>query len=174
MSPQGSRLLYVGADVRADGLADIRRKDDRVPMAAQKRVPPSATVLLPYTTTSVRSARRRVAADLLRRGVPQRVIDDSVLVVSEIVSNSLKHARPLGSGKVRVSWDVRDGLVEIEVADGGGPTRPYLQPPSLTALGGRGLSIVDRISGDWGVRQEDDGTTVWAVLPLAGRNGRSR
>jgi anti-sigma regulatory factor (Ser/Thr protein kinase) len=123
-------------------------------------------VLLPHASASVRSARRRLAADLSRRGVPRRAIEDAVLVVSEIVSNALKHARPLNSGKVQVAWDVTPGTVEIAVTDGGGPTRPYVQMPSLSSLGGRGLGIVAAIAGDWGVEQTSDGTTVWAVLPV--------
>jgi serine/threonine-protein kinase RsbW len=142
-------------------------------MAAFSQVPSMATVLLPHASASVRSARRRLADDLTRRGVPKPVVEDSVLVVSEIVSNSLKHARPLGSGKVRVSWDVRAGQVEIEVADGGGSTRPYVQTPSLTSLGGRGLGIVAKVTDDWGVHTDDSGTVVWAVLPVAGRDARS-
>jgi anti-sigma regulatory factor (Ser/Thr protein kinase) len=136
-------------------------------MAASRQLPSSATVLLPHASASVRSARRRLAADLARRGVPPQVVEDAVLVVSEIVSNALKHARPLTSGKVQVAWDVPAGAVEIAVTDGGGPTRPYVQMPSLSSLGGRGLGIVATIAADWGVEQTPDGTTVWAVLPFS-------
>jgi anti-sigma regulatory factor (Ser/Thr protein kinase) len=127
----------------------------------------AVSMALPHAATSVRSARRQIAADLLRRGVPRSIIEDAVLVVSEIVSNALKHARPRGSGRVEVTWDVRDGAVEIQVADGGGPTQPQVSAPSLSALGGRGLSIVAALAGAWGVRQDQAGTVVWARLPLA-------
>jgi len=128
-----------------------------------------ATVQLPHSSTSVRSARRRIADDLGRRGVPQSIVEDCLLVVSEILSNALKHAHPLGSGKLEVSWDVREGAVEIQVADGGGPTRPYLPAPSLSSLGGRGLSIVATIAAAWGVRADESGTVVWARLPFGRR-----
>jgi len=138
-------------------------------MAPSKQLPPIATVLVPHATASVRVARRRLATDLGRRGVPQQVIEDGVLVLSEIVSNALKHALPLTSGKLQVSWDVHDGSVEIAVTDGGGPTRPSVQTPSLSSLGGRGLGIVATITADWGVDRTRDGTTVWAVLPYERR-----
>jgi anti-sigma regulatory factor (Ser/Thr protein kinase) len=139
-----------------------------VGMAAAGQVATMASVLLPHTLTSVRSARRRIADDLSRRGVPQPIVEDCMLVVSEFLSNALRHARPLGSGKVLLAWGVRDRVVDIQVADGGGPTRPYLQAPSLSSLGGRGLSIVNTITEAWGVRQEAEGTTVWATLPVDG------
>jgi anti-sigma regulatory factor (Ser/Thr protein kinase) len=138
-------------------------------MAAATRVPlPSVSIFLPHSTSSVRSARRRLSADLLRRGIPDEVIADAALVVSEMISNALKHARPLESGQIRISWDASSTCVELQVSDGGGPTRPYLQPPSLTSVGGRGLAIVATLCTEWGVRQEADATTVWATL-AAGR-----
>lgn len=36
--------------------------------------------------------------------------------------------------------------------------------PSLSAIGGRGLSIVEQLCSSWGVRAEERGSTVWAVL----------
>jgi anti-sigma regulatory factor (Ser/Thr protein kinase) len=142
-------------------------------MAAAKGAPTAATVHLPYASSSVRSARRRLAADLVERGVTHTLIDDAVLVLSEILSNALKHARPLTAGKIRVRWDVQDGSVQMEVTDGGGPTVPHPATPSLSSLGGRGLGIVASLVADWGVRQAPGETTVWAVLSLAGRGSRS-
>jgi len=101
--------------------------------------------------------------------VPQAIVEDCVLVASEFLSNALRHARPLGSGKVLLAWDVRDSAVDIQVADGGGPTRPYLQAPSLSSLGGRGVAIIATIAKEWGVRQEVYGTVVWATLSFDGR-----
>jgi hypothetical protein len=51
------------------------------------------------------------------------------------------------------------------VSDGGSVTRPHAARPSLSAIGGRGLSIVEQLCSAWGVRADERGTTVWAVLP---------
>lgn len=135
-------------------------------IATARRGATTATLLFPHTSSSVSSARRRMANDLEKRGVPKNVIDDAVLVLSEMVSNALRHARPLGTGKIKVSWDVRASAVEIEVTDGGSPTHPQPAQPSLSSLGGRGLGIVTTLTSEWGVRTTGGHqTTVWAVVP---------
>jgi anti-sigma regulatory factor (Ser/Thr protein kinase) len=139
-----------------------------VPMVA-RGLPATASVMMPHASASVRAARRRLASDLSAIGIKHSRIDDAVLVLSEILSNALKHARPLPSGKIQVSWDVHGEVLEMAVTDGGGPTMPHPMAPSLSALGGRGLGIVSSLVADWGVRQGGTGeTTVWVVLPVNG------
>ncbi len=134
-------------------------------IATARRGATTATLLFAHTSTSVGSARCRLANDLHKRGVPKEIIEDAVLVLSEILSNALRHARPLQSGKIKVAWDVRAGAVELQVTDGGGATRPHPAQPSLSSLGGRGLGIVTTLTSDWGVRAIGSETTVWAVVP---------
>jgi anti-sigma regulatory factor (Ser/Thr protein kinase) len=124
-----------------------------------------STVLLPYAPASVAVARQRLTADLDAAGVVQAAVGDAVLVVSELLSNAIRHARPLPGTGVQVAWAVDNGAVEVAVSDGGAPTRPYPAHASVSALGGRGLDIVDYLSRTWGVRTDPDGLTVWAVLP---------
>lgn len=63
-------------------------------MVAQE-VPTSTTMALPHGPTGVAEARRRLRTDLCARGVPDPVLDDAVLILSELISNSCRHARPL-------------------------------------------------------------------------------
>ena len=124
----------------------------------------SSVVLLPHAPSSVSIARRRLTADLIASGVFESVVDDAGVIVSELLSNALRHARPLPSGQIRLTW-VRDGdLIEVAVSDGGAMTEPRRGPGTLSSLGGRGLGIVEALSEGWGVRHEDGSTTVWAVL----------
>ncbi len=104
-------------------------------------------------------------------GVAEGVIDDAVLILSELLSNACRHGRPLGTaaagdGVVLVEWRIDGrGRLVVEVTDGGGPTRPAPATPSVTAHGGRGLSIVTALASDWGVRDESRGeVTVWVVV----------
>jgi hypothetical protein len=55
--------------------------------------------------------------------------------------------------------------LELLVSDGGGATRPHPAHPSLSSIGGRGLTILEHLCSSWGVRGDERGTTVWAALP---------
>jgi len=90
---------------------------------------------------------------------------DAALVVSELLSNAIRHARPLPGSMLQVAWVLMDGWIEVSVSDGGATTRPHPARPSRFSLGGRGLAIVKHLSSSWGVRTSEGGTTVWAVLP---------
>jgi anti-sigma regulatory factor (Ser/Thr protein kinase) len=127
----------------------------------------SSAVLLPHAPSSVGVARRRLGADLRAHGVPEAVVGDAILVVSELLSNAIKHGRPLPGGQVQVSWSLGDASLEVAVGDGGGATRPHPVRRGVSALGGRGLTIVEKVSCGWGTRTNEQGTTVWAVLPAA-------
>ncbi|MGN6331846.1 MAG: ATP-binding protein [Motilibacteraceae bacterium] len=126
------------------------------------------TVLVPFAAASVATARRTLADDLFAHHLPRVTVEDAVLVLSELLSNALKHARPLPSGRVEVRWSTTGSStsprVELAVVDGGGPTRPRPAAASLSATGGRGLGIVGDLADDWGVLDEEGTTTVWAVV----------
>lgn len=99
---------------------------------------------------------------------------DATLVLSELMSNAIRHAGPLPGAQVRVAWTLTGGTLEMSVTDGGGRTEPHPVRPSPSALGGRGLNIVEHMSRRWGVRHDELGTTVWAVLPAASAGSRQR
>ncbi|MFC6083300.1 ATP-binding protein [Sphaerisporangium aureirubrum] len=122
-------------------------------------------MLLPYAPTSVALARRRLSADLAERGVFDSAVEDAILVVSELLSNALRHAHPLPSGQIMATWDWADDHLEVTVSDGGAATEPRAGRPALSSLGGRGLGIVEFLATRWGVRHDGEVTTVWAVLP---------
>jgi len=111
----------------------------------------SGALLLPYTASSVGTARRRLIGDLTEAGVYEGTACDAGLVLSELISNALRHASPLPGRTVKVSWRLRHHSVEIAVSDGGGLTTPRVNEPSNWSLGGRGLGIVARLALRWGV-----------------------
>jgi anti-sigma regulatory factor (Ser/Thr protein kinase) len=135
----------------------------------------TGTVLLPYAPASVAVARQRLTADLVNAGIVHAAVGDAALVVSELLSNAIRHAQPLPGANLQVAWAVDDDSVEVAVSDGGSPTRPRPTHASVSALGGRGLDIVEFLSRRWGVRTDDTGLTVWAVLAApAGRRPAQR
>ncbi|GAA2051433.1 hypothetical protein GCM10009757_24340 [Streptomyces cheonanensis] len=137
-------------------------------LVVTQQVPTSSSMSVPHGPGGVGTARRRMRWELLENGATETVIDDAVLILSELLSNSYRHARPLGDGHhVRASWaQDADGEITISVTDGGGPTRPRAGSPSVTARGGRGLTIITTLARAWGVHDADPSgaVTVWAVL----------
>ena len=129
----------------------------------------SSALLLPFTASSVGVARRHLVSDLIEAGVCATAVTDAALVISELLSNALRHAQPLPGAGIRAAWDLDTDSVRVAVSDGGGSTRPELGEPTPTMTGGRGLWIVARLSRRWGTLSDEEGTTVWAevlVMPL--------
>jgi serine/threonine-protein kinase RsbW len=123
------------------------------------------SVTVPHERHGVSLARHAIADELAAAGVSDDERQDAMLVVSELVSNSVKHAASLPGGEVRVHWEVADDCLHLEITDGGAATRPNAVVASFSALGGRGLDIVRTVSSQWGVTQEADSVTVWADVP---------
>nr|WP_189780952.1 ATP-binding protein [Streptomyces capitiformicae] len=142
-----------------------------VALVVAQEVPTSSSMAVPHGPAGVGEARHRMRDQLRDGGVAESVIDDALLILSELLSNACKHGRPLGDalagdGDVRCAWRVDpSGRLTVEVTDGGGPTRPVPSTPSVTAHGGRGLNIVTALADDWGVRDDARGeVTVWVVV----------
>jgi len=131
------------------------------------------SVVLPARAAAVGLARSHVARGLLARHVPADLVADAQLVVSELMANAIRHARPLEGDTVRVTWRVSppqapDAVpreVELAVSDGGAPWHPRVEYPPADADGGRGLGIVAVLTSAWGVEGAgSEHQLVWAVL----------
>ena len=122
--------------------------------------------MLPFTPASVGVARRRLVSDLIEAGLYGSTVSDAALVLSELLSNALRHAMPLPGSCLRVAWHLDADNVRVSVSDGGAPTRPELGEPTQSTTGGRGLRIVARLSRRWGTGGDEEGTTVWAEVGL--------
>jgi anti-sigma regulatory factor (Ser/Thr protein kinase) len=106
---------------------------------------------------SVGAARRYVTEVLCLH--PQAQIDAVELMVSELATNSVKHAH----SAFEVSIDDSRGEIRVEVRDTG-RGRPVLRSPTPIEPSGRGLRIVDALSRAWGSVDSPDGKTVWFTL----------
>jgi len=105
---------------------------------------------------SVRKARVFTGDVLADDGVEASVIELAVLLVSELVTNAIVHAR--GTTCLTVHTDAN--WVRIEVEDQG-RGRPVLRPPTDDQLEGRGLRVVDKLATDWGTQRRATHNVVW-------------
>ncbi|MBB5925045.1 SpoIIE family protein phosphatase [Streptomyces echinatus] len=125
---------------------------------------------LPGSPVAPGSARTLVRAALAEApGVPARLVDDAMAVVSELVTNAVVHA----GTDVQIDWRLEDtGAFVIEVRD----QHPSRAPrdatggegPHDTPEYGRGLRLVGTLAESWGVTYRTGAKTVWARLPPGG------
>ena len=117
----------------------------------------------PNRTASIRDARRFVGDALATRHAAES--DAVVLMVSELATNSLRHA----GTEFTVAVHTAGHVARIEVTDSG-PGTPAPRSPSPVEPSGRGLRIVAELSDDWGVRDDAAGTkTVWFTVTTDAR-----
>jgi anti-sigma regulatory factor (Ser/Thr protein kinase) len=128
--------------------------------------PTEGEVPLPSRPESAAAARRLAQVVILRQwGLGPRMAEDTVLLVSELVGNAVRHtgARVFGLRMRR-----RRGWIRVEVRD---PSRglPCLMPVQETDVSGRGLFLVDKLSDRWGVDLLPRGKTTWFEMRVADR-----
>jgi anti-sigma regulatory factor (Ser/Thr protein kinase) len=104
-------------------------------------------------------ARREV--EKVRPSVDDGMLRDAQLLVSEVVTNSVKHSGSDDPIRLRV-WARRSGL-KVEVADGGFGFEAAEPSVRDEAEGGRGLMILDTLADRWGTSQDGRGR-VWFEL----------
>jgi two-component sensor histidine kinase len=107
---------------------------------------------------AVKLARQALLAWVGSLRPAAHLADDVALIVSELVTNAIVHAR---SAPV-VHGTYEHGCLRLEVHDGA------VAPPTMAThgrdVGGYGLRIVDRLAQSWGWVPTDDGKRVWAEL----------
>ena len=103
----------------------------------------------------------RRALEQLSARVDGSVLQDTQLLVSEVVTNSIRHSGSEDAIRLRV-WTRRKGL-KVEIADGGYGFDAGAVSTSDNEEGGRGLMIVDALADRWGVSHEAR-TRVWFEL----------
>lgn len=126
--------------------------------------PPGGADEYTVTLDGLRDARERVRRRALDAGLGERV-DDLVLAVNEVLSNSLHHARE--DGLLRI-WGEPDSLV-CEVRDSGHMPQPLVgrEEPVVGQIGGHGIWLVNLVCDLVQVRSSEDGSTVRMKMSAA-------
>jgi anti-sigma regulatory factor (Ser/Thr protein kinase) len=116
------------------------------------------SAVFPSDPISARDARRWASPLLTAWGVSG---SDAELILSELVTNAVIH----GSGDITVRLTRLDDRARVEVQDFGPATVAYRER-TTSAIGGRGLQIVNEVAVAWGtdVATPGPGKTVWAIV----------
>jgi anti-sigma regulatory factor (Ser/Thr protein kinase) len=155
--------LEIGATAGGNGslMTDLAPSD-------RARGPRTATRTPGADARSVRETRDFTLATLRRWDVADR-LDDIVIVVSELLTNAISHARPAARER-RVRWPIRLDLLQsgpcvlCMVADPSDQP-PVQRDPGCLAEAGRGLQIIAALSDQWGFTTPNDmGKVVWAMF----------
>jgi anti-sigma regulatory factor (Ser/Thr protein kinase) len=107
----------------------------------------------------------RHVLDRLEGTVPEGVLDDVRLLVSELVTNSVRHAGLGSHGWVRMRITVSDQQVRVEVSDPGPGFDAEIPVPSIYQESGWGLFLVEQVARRWGVARGAE-TLVWFEIDL--------
>jgi len=142
---------FVVKDAEVDYLVDLL-------VSVGENPETSALLDLPRSLASARVARQFVAQKLDEWGLLE-LLDDALLVASELAANAVTHAE----SACRIRLALAPSTLRIDVIDTGAGT-PEPQPPSWSEEHGRGLHLVDALTTAWGLEVVDEGKMVWAEL----------
>jgi DNA-binding NarL/FixJ family response regulator len=143
---------YVPKDAELEYLVDLLE-------TVGTRQEMEAILELPQALTSVRTAREFVSEKLTEWSL-EPLLDDALLVASELATNAITHA----DSKCRLRLSLHPATLRIDVLDTGAGT-PEPQPPSWTEEHGRGLHLVAALTTAWGLEVVPGaGKLVWAEL----------
>ena len=110
--------------------------------------------------TAARHARRAVREEL-SDALPKRRLADVELIVSELATNSVRHAGCGEADQLSMEAAVEPDRVTVRLSDAGlGFDAHTPDQPTSGTSGGYGLVLLERLSDRWGV-QRDNGFSVW-------------
>ncbi|MFF9472600.1 ATP-binding protein [Streptomyces roseolus] len=138
---------------------------DRLPTRQQHRhSPPSSHLPLSDVQHAARAARHHADKVLTAWGIPPAVIDDALVVISELVTNATLHTR---SGPAELHLLVEGRQLVIAVTDACADSIEHTVPREDSADDhGRGLAIVRALACAFGCHRVADGKRVWAQMEL--------
>jgi PAS domain S-box-containing protein len=125
------------------------------------QAPSEAVHPLPPVPESVGEARRLVTVRLQALEVSDTLVDTARLLVSELVTNAVLHART----EIGLRVEVRSAVLRVEVSDRSVrvPSPRHYAP---TAATGRGMALVEALAHQFGMQLTDTGKIVWFALAL--------
>lgn len=135
-------------------------------------LPPADEIvlLLPRSPHAPRRARVLLCEQLTAWDVEGDPADTAELLLSELVTNAVRHARAPRGRDIGIRIARYDGMLRVEVADAGPAVKLAPQVVADEDERGRGLAIVAALAERWGCcpRGHGIGKAVWAEVPVRG------
>jgi anti-sigma regulatory factor (Ser/Thr protein kinase) len=126
-----------------------------------------ATWQLPHTPRSAPRARELLRNQLTDWKIDGEVAETAELLLSELITNSMRHASTPHGREIGLRFATYDGRLRVEVADANNG-RPTPRQASPEDGGGRGLTLVQALAERWGCcpRRHGIGKATWVELAL--------
>jgi anti-sigma regulatory factor (Ser/Thr protein kinase) len=109
-------------------------------------------------------AQARLALDDLRGKVSEECLEDARLLVSELVTNSVRHGHLADGQSIDLRVELDGEALRVEVRDTGGGFELQPRLAGSQEDSGWGLYLVGRLAERWGV-SSDGSTSVWFEIP---------
>jgi anti-sigma regulatory factor (Ser/Thr protein kinase) len=122
------------------------------------------TVSVPASAEAGGTLRRAVRS--LDRWLGPQTAEDVELLVTELATNGVKHARTVDGNRITLDARVDPGRLRVEVRDGGHGFWHDGRRPASAEPGGWGLMLVEDLADRWGIEGEPS-TTVWFEITRA-------
>jgi anti-sigma regulatory factor (Ser/Thr protein kinase) len=135
-----------------------------------RAIPDGAVCSLRPTSASSRTAREFATRTLTSWGLPD-LVDDAVVIISELVTNAIRHGLPpyaaaAGDAPIKLSL-VRQGRFVVFIVCDPSDQDPKVRPADDVCENGRGLHVIEALSRVWGwTPLPSGGKAVWAALGL--------
>jgi len=113
------------------------------------------------------AAEARAAIGALEGDADPDVLDDLRLLVSEMVTNSVRHAGAPPGAPIGLAISLTGGVARVEVTDAGRGFEPSPRKAPQLEAGGWGLHLVDRLATRWGVERGRPARVWFEVAPAA-------
>jgi anti-sigma regulatory factor (Ser/Thr protein kinase) len=152
----------------------LEARDDLVATAAYQPVPAAAAAARRFVRDTLRSwelaGEHAGPAERAEWAQRDALVDDAVLLTSELVTNAVLHAGTPVQVTCRLLGDLSDGAVEIAVLDRRPtqlrPDRPHTAAEAAERTNGRGLQLPSELATAWGVTYARAAKAVWFRLNL--------
>ena len=117
----------------------------------------------------IAASEARLSLSVLASQVPRETYEDVRILVTELVTNSVRHSGVTNTDSEHVWLGVwtNPECLRVEVADSGEGFEKVVKPTASDQLGGWGLQIVDRLTDRWGVKRFNGSrSTVWFEIDI--------